>query len=373
MLRIGYDAYPLFNNFTGPGNYSRTLIKQLTDFHPEAAYFLYSSEVTRNEETRFFLNSAMVNVQTPRHRPAFLWRFYGLQRHLRRHRIQLFHGLDGRLPLRLPRRLPGVVTVHDMAFRRYPEFYSPLERRLWDFQLSRACRRADRIVAISEHTKQDVIEFYGINPGDIRVVYQSVNERYMVEKAPKALRRAVKRYELPEQYLLYVGAVSLRKNLLAAVQALALLPPDERLPFVIIGQGDGYRREVLEYARRHQLEDLLLFRQPDFDDMPAVYQKAVAFVYPSLYEGFGIPVLEALFSRIPVITSDRSSLPEAGGDAALLIDPTDPEALAAAIRRVLQDEELREQMIERGFRHAQKFRGEGLAGQMFDLYRELIE
>ncbi len=373
MLRIGYDAYPLFNNFTGPGNYSRTLIKQLTDFHPEAAYFLYASEVTRNEETRFFLNSAMVNVQMPRQRPAFLWRFFGLRRQLRLHRIQLFHGLDGRLPLRLPRRLRSVVTIHDMAFRRFPEFYSRLERRLWDFHLASACRRADRIVAISEHTRQDIIEFYGIDPDKIRVIYQSVNERYMVEKAPKALRHAAKRYELPEQYLLYVGAVTQRKNLLSAVQALASLPPQDRLPLVIIGKGDGYRQKILEYARNHQLEDFLLFRQPGFDDMPAVYQKATAFIYPSLYEGFGIPVLEALFSRIPVITSNRSSLPEAGGDAALLVDPTDPEALGEAIQRILKHSDLREQMIERGFQQAQKFRGEALAGQMFELYRKLTE
>ena len=372
MLRLGYDAHALFNNFTGPGNYSRTLLKNLTDYFPDHIYFLYATEVERNAETQFFLNSALYHLQLPRYRPAVLWSLLGLQRELRRHRVAIFHGLNAYLPPGLGRMgIRRVVTVHDLAFQRYPQFYSWEERLRRSRRIGQACRRADRIVAISECTRRDLVELYGVDPARIVVVYQSVHERYLTEKPPKVRRAVGERHHLPGEYLLYVGAVSRRKNLLAAVQALETLPAADRLPLVVVGRSGTYRDEIVDYARARGLAALLHFIRPDFDELPAIYQKAAAFIYPSLYEGFGIPVLEALFSRIPVITSNTSSLPEAGGDAACLVDPTDPAAIGAALQRVLQDSSLRQSMIERGWRHAQQFRGNPLTQRMMEVYEAL--
>ncbi len=373
MLRLGYDAHALFANFTGPGSYSRTLLKNLAAYFPDNIYFLYTDEVERNAETQFFLNSPLYHLQRPRHRPPFLWSWIGLPRELRRHRVDVFHGLNAYLPPGLGRLgVRRVVTVHDLAYHRYPQFY-PWELR-WrrSRRIGQACRRADRIVAISDCTRRDLIELYRIDPARIEVVYQSVHERFLTEKPPKVLRAVGERYDLPVDYLLYVGAVSRRKNLLAAVKALETLPAADRLPLVVVGRGGEYRQEIAAYAHSRGLSDLLHFIRPEFDELPAVYQKAAAFVYPSLYEGFGIPVLEALFSRIPVITSNVSSLPEAGGDAALLVDPTDPAAIGAALQRVLHDSELRQTMIERGWQHAQHFRGEPLTRRMMQVYEKLV-
>lgn len=373
MLRIGYDAKQLFNNFTGPGNYSRTLLNNLADYFPDNAYFLYTDKVVKNQETHYFLNSAFYNVQMPKSQPALLWRNFGVKRDMQKHKLQLFHGLDHELPVGLPHLgLKSVVTVHDLSFMRFPEHYSFWKRRTRAVRTRHACEQADHIVAISEHTKRELLHFYGLPAEKISVIYQSCHERYMQEKPNKTREAVRKRYQLPEAYMLSVGAITQRKNLLGVVKALALLPESERLPLVVVGRGGAYRRTVQSYIESAGLKSWVRFVDIGFDDLPAVYQSASLFVYPSLYEGFGIPVLEALFSQVPVLTSNTSSLPEAGGPGAHKVDPTSPEAIAEGIKRLLTDQAYGNQLISQGYEHAQRFRGEALTKQMMKLYYELI-
>jgi glycosyltransferase involved in cell wall biosynthesis len=194
----------------------------------------------------------------------------------------------------------------------------------------------------------------------------------MHEKTPKVLENVRFKYQLPDNYLLTVGSINERKNLLGMVKALKLIPEDQRLPLVVIGKGGSYKKKVLQYIRANQLGKWVSFLSVDFDDLPAIYQNADVFLYPSFFEGFGIPVLEALFSKTPVITSNKSSLPEAGGTGATLIDPSSAEAIAEAIQKIVEDAEYRQSSIEAGYKHAQKFKGEPLTHQMMDLYEKVL-
>jgi glycosyltransferase involved in cell wall biosynthesis len=373
MLRIGYDAKRLFNNFTGLGNYSRTLLSNLADYYPDQAYFLYTPKVTKNEETHFFLNSALFNVQFPKRGPGAWWRSVGIKKDLAKHKIHLFHGLSHEIPFNLQSTgVKSVVTIHDLIFKRYPQHYALMDRVIYDLKFKYACENADHIVAISESTKNDVMEFYGVPEEKISVIYQSCHERYMHEKANKTLNRVRERYQLPQEYMLTVGSITERKNLMGMVQAMEHLPEGQRIPLVVVGKGKAYKSRIVQYIKRKRLEKWVQFVDASFEDLPAVYQNASLFLYPSFFEGFGIPVLEALFSGLPVITSNTSSLPEAGGPGAHLVDPAQPESIAEGIERILNDSAYRSQLISLGYDHAQQFRGEPLTHQMMELYEELV-
>lgn len=374
MLRIGYDAQQLYNNFTGPGNYSRTLLSNLAEYFPDNAYFLFTPRLTQNEETQFFLKSALYSTHLPRRKGLpLIWQHFSIKRDLRRQRIQLFHGLNQALPFGLSKTgIKSIVTVHDLIFKRFPGQYAFPKRLALDLQLKYACREADHIVAISENTKQDLLHFYEVPPEKVSVIYQSCHERYMQERSNKTLEAVRQRYNLPKAYILSVGTIIPRKNLSGVIHALSLIPEQERLPLVVVGRGPRHKHQIQRLAQQMGLSKWIHFVKVRFDDLPAIYQNASLFVYPSLYEGFGIPILEALFSKVPVLTSNTSSLPEAGGPGAHLVNPHQPEAIAEGIQKLLSDTEYQKRLVNAGFDHAQQFRGEPLSEKMVDLYEALI-
>jgi glycosyltransferase involved in cell wall biosynthesis len=374
MHRIGYDAKRLFNNFTGLGNYSRTLLDNLAAFHPDEAYFLYTPEVVRNERTQFFLDSPMFTVRMPTKGRRLLWRSWRETANIVEDKIDLFHGLSHEIPIGLSGTgIPSVVTIHDLIFRHYPEQYAWADRQIYDWKFRYACENSDLVIAISQSTKQDIMTFYGIPEEKIVVIYQSCHEGFMVEKS-ESVRLAVReKYGLPNDYMLSVGSLIERKNLLGIVEAMAQLPADLNLPLAVVGNGSAYQKKVVTRATELGILDRLHFIQPDFEEFPALYQGARLFVYPSYCEGFGIPVLEALFSRTPVITSNVSSLPEAAGPGAYLVDPSQPADLAQGMIRLLTDEALRTEKIEAGYQHAQQFTADILTEQLVNVYQRLLK
>lgn len=372
MYRIGFDAKRLFNNFTGLGNYSRTLVRNLSEYYPDNEYFLFSPKIKRNEETHFFSDSAMFNMETPRKIKGVYWRSWGIKKDLVQQKIELYHGLSHEIPFGINKTgIPSVVTIHDLIFKHYPDQYSWIDRQVYDLKFRYACEHAQHIIAISESTKKDIIHFYDIPAEKISVIYQSCHERFMIKRPPKVLATIREKYKLPGHFLLYVGSLIERKNLLGIVESLALLPKDLQLPLVIIGKGVAYKKKVISLAKQKGVFDKLIFLDPDFSDFPALYQMANIFLYPSYFEGFGIPVLEALFSQTPVITSTFSSLPEAAGEGAILLDPANTSEMSIAIEQLLTNETLAQDLVKKGLKHAQMFKGKRLTHQLMELYEKL--
>lgn len=373
MHRIGFDAKRLFNNFTGLGNYSRTLVRNLVYYYPDFAYFLYTPKVQKNPDTTVFLNSPAYSVHTPGRIERPIWRTYRVRQQLKQHKINLFHGLSNEIPFGLD-HLPvkKVVSVHDLIYKHFPRHYPAIDRQIYDLKTKYACQHSDQIVAISASTKADLIQYYKVPEHKISVIYQTCAEDFFQDKSEALIEKVSKKYNLPSNYMLYVGSITERKNLLGILRAMKRLPRDMELPLVIVGGGRRYLKEVQQFLVREGLKKFVHFIQPENEDLPFIYQKANLFIYPSFYEGFGIPIIEALFSRTPVITSNCSSMPEAAGPDSMLIDPHEPEAIAQAIDRVLSNTELRETMTRKGYAYAQRFRPEPVTRELVALYQSLL-
>lgn len=374
MFRIGYDAKRLFNNFTGLGNYARTIVENVSEFYPENEYYLYTTKVRVNPRTKPFINRSKYLICKPLHPFKSLWRTFTIVNSLREHNVQLFHGLSHEIPMGVTASgVKTIVTIHDLIFKHYPNQYSVFDRKMYDFKFRYACENANRIIAISNATKNDIIKFYNIDPNKIRVIYQTCDDSFKTRATLELRKQVKKEFKLPDRFMLYVGSVIERKNLLGLVKALHLIPSENRIPLVVIGDGTTYLAQVKAYLDANELNNWVHFlEEVPFSYFPAIYQSAELMVYPSIYEGFGIPVLEGLYSKIPVITSKTSSLPEAGGNAALLIDPFKPEEIAEAIQNVLNDSDLRELMLERATEHLKKFDAEILTRNLMRNYKELI-
>jgi len=371
QLRIGFDAKRVFFNHTGLGNYSRDLLRQLHRQAPQWSLHLFSPRVPEHRDG--FLPEDAYHLHLPPPGKGLLWRQAGVVRDLRQLDLDVFHGLSHELPHGIARcgAVP-VVTMHDIIFRHYPDHYPLFDRLMYEHKWQHACREAEVIVAISEATRADLQRFYQVPDHKVRVIYQQVGERYWqpLSGQPEQIRR---RYGLPQEpFFLFVGSLTVRKNLLGLLKAMACLRPSERLPLVVVGQGHTYRRQLTAFLHRQGLDDFIYFRpEVSNEDLPLLYRSAHGLVYPSLYEGFGLPIVEALTQGTPVITSQRSAMPEAAGPGGLLIDPDQPEDLAEALRRLSSDTQLHHRLSQAGIAHVEQFRPDATTQQWIELYREV--
>ncbi|MEM8584199.1 MAG: glycosyltransferase family 1 protein [Bacteroidota bacterium] len=371
-MGIAFDAKRIFYNFTGLGNYSRTLVRELLSRQPQMTAYLMSPGVQERSETTDFLQNPSCEIIVPGPLRKPFWRSRGMIGDLKKIKPDLYHGLSNELPFGIDRSgIPSVVTIHDLIFRRFPDQYGRWDRAVYDRKFKYACEATTRIVAISEATKADIVSSYGIPPQKIEVIYQACDERFLIPFPSSGLPQVVSQLDLPNQYSLYLGSLIERKNLMGIIEAMALLPTELRHPLVVVGRGERYKKLCLQRADELQIDDLLLFRSVENEDLPALYQGARCFLYPSLAEGFGIPVIEALNSGTPVITSNISSLPEAAGPDSLLINPGDPTEIAEAWQRLLEDDALHKHLAKSGRSYAKRFRSEVVVPQIFDLYARL--
>ena len=371
-MRIGYDAKRLFFNTSGLGNYSRSLVEAMSNYYPEDQYVLFTPKA--GNPCAFPLKEEM-EVLGPegffdRCFPT-LWRSMGMGRSIRRHGIGLFHGLSNELPADIRRSgARSVVTLHDIIFVHHPELYKPADRRIYTQKYRSSCLNADRVIAISRQTKDDLVNLWHIPEEKIDVVYQGCNPVFYntASEESRAVVRA--KYRLPERYLLSVGTIEERKNLMLTVEALVRGAID--IDLVVCGRATPYTDRIREYAARHGITERIHFLHGvTLDELPPLYQQAEALVYASFYEGFGIPILEAFESRIPVITSEGGVFPETGGDAARYVDPYDSASMVGALRAVLGEAALRKEMIEKGVRYARNFRQEVVVRNIRNVYDKL--
>ena len=352
---IGYDAKRLFTNFTGLGNYSRALVSNYHQAYPEDELVLFTPSIKQDPRTESFVDQSIYQIVQPENK--LLWRTLNIVDDIREKNVDVYHGLSHELPIGISKLDIGkVVTIHDLIFKYYGRDNSWVDQQVYDWKWKHACLVADKIIAISEQTKSDIIHYYKINPDKIEVIYQPADKIFSQPVTVESIENVKRKYQLPPVYNLYVGSVISRKNLMGIIKAMAILPAHYRTPLVIIGNGKKYKTKVIDEAVRSKVDHLLIWLgSPVFVDFPAIYKASQMMIYPSLYEGFGLPVIEALQVGIPVITSNQSSLKEAGGDAAVLIDPNNPEEIAEAIRKLTIDREHAGAMVEKGFQHIKKF------------------
>ena len=376
QLLVGFDAKRVVSNGTGLGSYGRNLVNALAHLSLTTDLRLYAPDGGREALRAQVTEHPNVQLVYPQRAwcrlQKDLWRAGGVVADLRRDGVQLYHGLSGELPRGLKRAgIPGVVTIHDLIFLRHPEFYHWLDVKLYARKFQRTCREASMMIAISECTKRDILHYSDFPAERIRVIYQGAGQYFTreVSEAEKAAVRA--QYRLPERYLLYVGTVEERKNLLLAAQALRCLPKEASL--VVVGGLTKYFAKVRAFLREHQLERRVHFLQgvPN-EALPALYQGGEVFVYPSRYEGFGLPILEALQSGLPVVACTGSCLEEAGGEGSLYVHPDDVEGMAAAITRLLRGSVEREARIAQNRAYVKRFEGLNPAQRVWEVYQEVL-
>jgi glycosyltransferase involved in cell wall biosynthesis len=383
-MNIGFDAKRAFHNQTGLGHYSRTLIHSLAKFYPALQYFLFNPKPS----SLFQFEEKNIHEILPGHFPATLfpaaWRSSWVKRDLKKLKIELYHGLSHEIPIGIQKKnIRSVVTIHDLIHERYPEQYNPVDVKIYNKKFRYACQHADKIIAISEQTKSDILEFYKTPVEKIRVTYQSCNPSFgeLLSDAQKKLVRL--KYELPSNFFLYVGSIIERKNLLNVCKAIFVLRDEIEAPLVVIGNGGKYKQQVKDFIKQNDLEKKIIFLSESSsaissktfqsgEDLPAIYQLATALIYPSFFEGFGIPVLEALWSRLPVITSNVSSLPEVGGDAVCYVNPQSAEEIAGGMKKICHDEGFVSDLKQKGLEQAKKFSQQNCAEAVMNVYKEVF-
>jgi glycosyltransferase involved in cell wall biosynthesis len=371
-MRIGFDAKRAFFNKSGLGSYSRNLIQGLAKKYPDNEYVLYTPGT--NPEL-FEPVQECFSIKLPKRLHHRIFRFYWksiyLSKQLPRDRIDIYHGLSHEIPYHFPTgQVKSVVTIHDLIFLRLPHLYRTIDRTIYERKFRYACQTSDRIIAVSRQTANDIQEFFHIDPEKIDVVYQGCNPMFNTE-IPLIEKEILRmKYLLPKSFILYVGTIEERKNLLTLIKALHYGKID--MPLVVIGKPTSYLNKVIEFIERHSLINIIFCDVVQNLDLPGIYQLSDLFVYPSIFEGFGIPIQEALYSKVPVITSKGSSLAEAGGKYTLYVDPNNVEEMAAAIKKVLFDRELQEKMKIEGYRHARGFDEDKVSTNIMQVYQKVL-
>ena len=373
-MRIGFDAKRAFTNNTGLGNYSRDTIQILSKFYKEDKFFLYTPKKTQNSRLNFIDTQPNIYVRTPIRILSKLikayWRSRSIVKDLFNNKIDIYHGLSHEIPLGIEKtNIKSVVTIHDLIYIRYPQLFSNIDRKIYDKKFRSACKRANKIIAISQQTKKDIIDFFSIPEAKIKVIYQGCNHVFQKDYSTEKKEEIKEKYQLFDNYLLYVGTIEERKNLLTLLKSLNQLPKHNLL---IIGDGKSYKDKCINYVIENNLQNRTKFLSGlELNEMACIYQQAQILIYPSIFEGFGIPIIEALFSKIPVITSKDGCFKEAGGAESIYIDPLSENEISTAIDKVVKDKVLKKKMITEGFKHAQNFTDNKIAKNLMQVYTDL--
>lgn len=367
-MRIGFDAKRAFNNRAGLGNFSRNTINALHRFYPENEYLLF----TPDSKQKLYSPHEELKVLRPHNiwwkalKP--FWRRYHISKIFDPEKLDIFHGLSHELPIGIEKTdVKSIVTIHDLIFIRYPEYYKEADRRIYLRKFKHACLFADRIHAISQQTKNDIVEFFNIQERKIEVIYQSCNPMFYQRFSKGEKLEVLEKYSLPDQFLLSVGTVEKRKNLLSVLKALVKGEID--IPMVVAGRRTSYMYEIEDFIQKHKEKLKVYFLTNTSDrELGILYQSAEMLVYPSMFEGFGLPVIEAQASGCPVVTSRSSSMPEAGGKGAVYVNPLSEKEIAEAILKIVNNKEYRDALVREGLKNAERFTPEIFTQQLHKLY-----
>ncbi|HBZ33609.1 MAG TPA: glycosyl transferase family 1 [Bacteroidales bacterium] len=368
---IAFDAKRAFHNRRGLGNYSRDVIRLMSTYYPNVRQVL--AGVPADKLMRIPANAQVIEPQGLWRYAKGLWRSMGgMLKQLERAQTTIYHGLSQELPYGIHRtKIRTAVTFHDALFMRYPENYSTAYRKTFELKNKYALDVADCIIAITEQSKRDAIEFFGADKEKIFVVYQGCNNQFRMPVTEEQHKTIKIKYALPERYMLQVGAIEPNKNLQLILHAMSMLGA-HCLPLLVIGGESAYATKMLALANKLGIGDKLLLRHNvDFQDLPAFYHGAEVFLFPSRFEGFGIPVIEAQCCSVPVITSRGGCFPETAGQGALFINPDDAADMAQAIKKILTDDGLRNDLICKGHENTMRFTDDIVAHNLMATYQKI--
>jgi len=370
---LGFDAKRFFHNKTGLGNYSRDLIRILAQYHPENTYLIYNPKPKKID--RIQIDGKIIIERLPETKKdrklSSLWRLFSIGSQIKKDQVEIYHGLSGEIPIGLNNSgIKTVVTIHDLIFMRYPNLYSYFDRKIHYYKFKYAANKADLVIAISEQTKTDIVTYLKINPDKIKVIYQGCAPVFKENIPSEFIELTRKKYQLPTNFILNVGTIEKRKNVLSVIKAIKEI--DTHL--VIIGKKTAYFSEINTYILENNLQNKVIFLENvELKELASIYRMATVFIYPSVFEGFGIPIIEALYSKTPVITSKGGCFSEAGGENSVYIDALNPEKIRIELSELLANPEKREVMKQKGFEFVQKFNDEIIAQNWIETYNEILK
>lgn len=371
-MKVGFDAKRIFHNNTGLGNYGRDVIRILHEHTPIDKFILYNTKSSKIDRLKI-LDRILVRYPYNFFWKMFssLWRLGPVTKQIAEDGVQIYHGLSGETPAGLKERgIVSLVTIHDLIFLSHPQYYFWFDRLVYSRKFKHAAKNAKKVIAISQQTKRDIIKYLDIEADKISVVYQGCNKAYKISYEQSQMQEVSEKYELPERFILNVGTLQERKNALTIVKAIT----NSNHTLVLVGGEKKYALRIHAYIKKNGLQNQVKFlKNVPVEDLAIIYQLATVFCYPSICEGFGIPIIEAMFSRTPVITSKGSCFPEAGGPTSIYIEPEDHKMLREKIDLLYEDSILCQQMIEGGLEYVQKFTDQRVANNVFDVYREIID
>ncbi len=356
-MRVGYDAKRFLFNKTGLGNYSRTLIEHVSKL---ITVILYSPEKSKKTIDHQLITPSITPI---------LWRFWRVIFRFKQDGLNLYHGLSGELPLGIHwlKQTKSIVTIHDVIFKLYPSHYSFIDRLIYRFKTWYAIHFSEHIIAISQSTQKDIEKYYKIDARKISVLYQAAQSIFY-ENTPKKKTQK-------NPYYLFVSSISPRKNLMLLIEAYNLLDEKQRKKVIVVGSGKAHLRACQKQIKDYGLNAYFEFKEVHaIKDLKAFYLGAEIFIYPSIYEGFGIPILEAMLCKTPVITSNCSSMPEVAEDHAFYIDPLDAQSLKTQIQYIENNPDMVKEKVLKAYELAhQKYNPEKLAGQLVNLYDQILK
>jgi glycosyltransferase involved in cell wall biosynthesis len=370
-MRIGMDTRILSWSGSGPWRYLCNLLKELARIDQDNEYFLFSD---KNESASGIAWSNMKKIMI---RSCFkghvadpVWNNMLLPVALRRNRIDIFHSPYNILPL--VKICPSIVTIHDVAFEIYPEDFPIADRVYLKMFTCLAAEAADIVIVPSTHVGMNVAQIYKIPESKVRVIYEAADEIFRPMDKQEAKERIAQEYGIENDFILYVGFVRPRRNVLTLLKAFHRLRKQYNLrhKLIIVGKNLG-SIDFLNFVKSDQEKELIHFNYIPDKDLPLLYNAAEIFVYPSLYEGFGLPLVEAMACGTPIVASNSPPMPEIVGDAGLFVDPLDVSQMAQTIYEVLADENLRSNLREKSLKRSLLFTWKKTAEKTSSLYKEI--
>ena len=375
-ITIGFDARQAMSDGGEFGAYSRLVIEAMARTAPRHTYFRPYIPL-RTPHSGYEKIERLHNIETMEPDGAlwrklrFLWRLWRVSHDLESGGVELYHGLTEHIPIGLTsRKIRSVVTVHNMAFLYDKSILNSPDNLIHRLYMGYMLNRVDRIVAVSECVKRDIVEHFNVYPDKVDVVYNGVAHRFNEPVTEAKVEEVAERYGLPERYILGVGKQLERRNMLNIIKVLPIV--DHELHYVIVGQPTAYTARLQRAARELGVKDRVHFISGIADDdMPALYKRATMLINLSRYEGFATSVAEAMSVGTPCILTRKSSMEEVADSAALYINANNRDELIAAVRKLRDDETLREELIEAGKRQASRYRPEVVAFNLVNCYRRV--